>query len=47
MSDYNPNFKVCSCGAVYSPGDWHTCGALQRYCTPLFKREKEQVGKVI
>lgn len=25
MSDYNPNFKVCSCGEVYFPGDWHAC----------------------
>ena len=47
MSDHNPNFKVCSCVAVCFPGDGQTWAALQRHCTHRFKREKEQVGKVI
>jgi len=41
MSDYNPNFKVCSYGEVYVPGDGQAWAALQRHCTPLFKRAKK------
>jgi hypothetical protein len=41
MSDYNPNFKVCSCGEVYFPGDGQAWAVLQRHCTPLFQKGKK------